>query len=106
VTHFFVPQQAQDDAECAYEALREEAEVCTGAVARDRRIHAVECRYRGVDRRVCVGEADAMNGRIVEAIVQVGRDTYTIHHVHPHGAKDGEPTVLQRTDVYAVTDFE
>jgi hypothetical protein len=106
VTHFFVPQQAQDNAEYAYEALREEAEVSTGAVARERRNHVVESRYRGVDRRVCVGEADATNGRIVEAIVQVGRDTYTIHHVQRQGAEHGAPTVLQRTDVYAVTDFE
>ena len=53
-----------------------------------------------------MGEADATNGRIVEAIVQVGRDTYTIHHVQPQGSTHGAPTVLQRNDVYAVTDFE
>ncbi|TMK99010.1 MAG: hypothetical protein E6G34_05770 [Actinobacteria bacterium] len=106
MTCFFVPQRAQDDAERAYQALREQAELCTGAVARDRRIQAVECRYRGVDRHVCVGEADATNGKVVEAILQVGRDTYTIHHLQPQDAEHGAPTVLQRTDVYAITDFE
>lgn len=106
MTPFFVPQRPQDDAERAYQVLREEAEVCTGAVSRNRRIHGVECRYRGVDRQIRVGEADAANGKVVEAIVQLGRDTYTIHHVQAQDAEHSFPTVLQRTDVYAVTDFE
>jgi len=106
VTHFFLPRCAREDAEGAYQALREEAEVCTGAVSRDRRIREVECRYRGVDRHVRVGEADAADGKIVEAIVQLGRDTYTIHHVQPQDAERSGPIVLQRSDVYAVTDFD
>src|SRR5438874_1512746 len=105
MTQFFVPALAQDDAERAYQALREQAEACTGVSSRDRRIQEIECRRQGVDRRLRVGEADAGNGKIVEAILQLGRDIYTIHHVESdrgHAA----PTVLQRTDVYCVTDFE
>ena len=105
MTRFFVPPLAQDDAERAYQALREQAEACTGASSRDRRIQEIECRQRGADRRLRVGESDAGNGKIVEAILQLGRDIYTIHHVQ----SDEDcvaPTVLQRTNVYSVTDFE
>jgi len=38
MTRFFVPPRAQDDAERAYQALREEAEACTGVSSRDRRM--------------------------------------------------------------------
>jgi hypothetical protein len=105
MTRFFVPPLPQNDAERAYEALREQAETCTGASSRDRRIQEIECRRRGVDRRLRVGESDAENGKIVEAILQLGRDIYTIHHVQSDGERVA-PTVLQRTDVYSVTDFE
>ena len=105
MTGFFVPPLAQDDAERAYQALREQAEACTGASTRDRRIQEIEYRHRGVDRRLRVGESDAGNGKIVEAILQLGRDTYTIHHVQSDWDR-AAPTVLQRTDVYCVTDFE
>ena len=105
MTRFFVPPLAQDDAERAYQGLREQAEACTGASSRDRRIQEIECRHRGVDRRLRVGESDAENGKIVEAILQLGRDTYTVHHLQSDGDRVA-PTVLQRTDVYAVTDFE
>jgi hypothetical protein len=105
MTRFFVPPPAHDDAERAYQALREQAEACTGFSSRNRRIHEIECRHRGVDRRLRVGESDAGNGKVVEAILQLGRDVYTIHHVQSDG-DDAAPTVLQRTDVYSVTDFE
>jgi hypothetical protein len=105
MTRFFVPPLAQDDAEGAYQALREQAEACTGASSRDRRIQEIQCRHRGVDRRLRVGESDAGNGKVVEAILQLGRDIYTIHHVQSGGHR-AAPTVLQRTDVYSVTDFE
>jgi hypothetical protein len=105
MTRFFVPPLAQDDAERAYRALRELAEACTGVSSRERRIQEIECRHRGVDCHLRVGESDAGNGKIVEAILQLGRDTYTIHHVQPDGDRVA-PTVLQRTDVYSVTDFE
>ena len=105
MTRFFVPPLARADAERAYRALREQAEACTGASSRDRRIQEIECRQRGADRRLRVGESDAGNGKIVEAILQLGRDIYTIHHVQSDGERVA-PTVLQRTDVYSVTDFD
>jgi hypothetical protein len=105
MTGFFLPPRAQHDPESAYQALREQAEACTGASSRDRRIQQIECRHRGVDRRLRVGESDAGNGKIVEAILQLGRNTYTIHHVAT-GLDHAAPTVLQRTEVYSVTDFD
>jgi hypothetical protein len=105
MTRFFVPPLAQDDAERAYRALRDHAEACTGVSSRDRRIHEIECRHQGVDRRLRVGESDARNGKVVEAILQLGRDMYTVHHLETDRAR-AAPIVLQRTDVYSVTDFE
>jgi len=105
MTRFFVPPLTQGEAEQAYEVLREQAEACTGVSSRDRRIEEIECRHLGVDRRLRVGESDAGNGRIVEAIFQLGRDVYTVHHVHA-GPGRNPPTVLRRTEVYSVTDFE
>ena len=99
-----VPPLTQDEAERAYEALREQAEECTGVSSRDRRIQEIECRHLGVDRRLRVGESDAGNGKTVEAIFQLGRDVYTVHHAQS-GADRSAPTVLQRTNVYSVTDF-
>jgi hypothetical protein len=105
MTRFFLPPLAKREAESAYQALREHAEECTGVSSRDRRIQEIECRHRGVDCRLRVGESDAENGKIVEAILQLGRDIYTIHHVQS-GGDLAAPTVLQRTNVYSVTDFE
>jgi hypothetical protein len=105
MTRLFAPPLAQGDPEHGYKALREQAEACTGASSRDRRIREIECRHQGVDRRLRVGESDAGNGRVVEAILQLGRDLYTIHHVQS-GENRVAPTVLRRTDVYSVTDFE
>ena len=105
MARFFLPPLPQNDAERAYRVLREQAEACTGLRSRDRRIQEIECRHRGVDRRLRVGESDAGNGKVVEAILQLGRDMYTIHHVQSDGDRVA-PTVLQRTDVYLVTDFE
>jgi hypothetical protein len=105
MTRFFVPPLEQNDAERAYGALREQAEACTGVSSRDRRIQEIECRHRGVDRHLRVGGSDAGNGKIVQAILQLGRDIYTIHHVQSN-REPAAPTVLARTDVYSVTDFE
>jgi hypothetical protein len=105
MTRFFLPPLAADAAEHAYQALRAQAEACTGIRSRDRRIHEIECRQQGTDCRLRVGESDAGNGKIVGAILQLGRDTYTIHHVESDQA-GGTPTVLRRTDVYSVIEFE
>jgi len=105
MTRSFVPPPRQSDAERAYQALRQQAEACTGVSSRDRRIEEIECRHRGVDRCLRVGESDGGNGKIVEAIFQLGRDVYTVHHAQSDADRSA-PTVLRRTDVYSVTDFE
>ncbi len=100
-----MPPLTKNESERAYQALREQAKACTGVAPRDRRIEEIECRHLGVDRRLRVGESDAGNGKTVEAIFQLGRDVYTVHHVQS-GPDRSAPTVLRRTEVYSVTDFE
>jgi hypothetical protein len=105
---FFIPLSpgGATAAEQAYLDLRDQAEECIGSASRDRRIQEIECRRRGRDCRLRVGESDAANGMMVAAIFQLGRDTYTVHHVPLEpGEPPLMPTVLQRTDVYSVTDF-
>ncbi|MEA2315089.1 MAG: hypothetical protein QOI03_1781 [Solirubrobacteraceae bacterium] len=108
MTPFFLPEvHAGDPAgELAYDELRRQAEACTGFHARDRRIVEIECRHRGVDRRLRVGESDAENGMTVEAILQLGRDVYTVHHLQTTKAAQSAPKVLRRTEVYSVVDFD
>lgn len=108
MTPFFMPrpQPGGPGADFTYQALRQQAEACTGFVSRDRRIQEIECRHHGVDRRLRVGEPDAGNGRTVQAILQLGRDTYTVHHVCSAQGEPTPPTVLRKTAVYRVTDFD
>jgi hypothetical protein len=105
---FFLPSPPGTPAgtEDAYQLLREQAEALTGSVSRDRRIQEIECRHHGLDSRLCVGECDAANGQTVAAIVQLGRDTFTVHHVTAEHLEAGAPMVLARTEVYSVTDFD
>jgi hypothetical protein len=108
MTSFFLPSSLQGDAtaESDYSSLREQAEACTGSVSRDRRIRQIECRRQGLDHLLCVGEPDAIDGRTVSAILQLGRDTYTVHHVPSELHQSTVPTVLQRGEVYSVADFD
>jgi hypothetical protein len=87
----------------AYEALRREAEACTGEVSSDRRIQEIECRYGGTDHLVRTA-CPASPRAIVAAIFQLGRETFTIHHKHPQGAPD-TPVVLNKRNVYSVAEF-
>ncbi len=105
---FFLPPSSRGGpaAEDAYKGLREQAEACTGVSSRDRRIQEIECRHLGLDCLLRVGESDVANGHMVAAIVQLGRDTYTVHHVPASAGQALEPTVLRRTEVYSVTDFD
>jgi hypothetical protein len=105
---FFIPSLPDSGTatEQAYGELRDQAEACTGAVARARRIELVECRRSGHDCLLQVGEPDADTGRTVAAILQLGRDTYTVHHVGAYPGEALEPLVLQRSEVYSTTDFQ
>jgi hypothetical protein len=108
MARFFLPPLARTGpvAERAYRELREQAEACTGAVSRERRIERMQCRLSGRDCMLRVGEPDMGNGRTVAAIIQVGRSTYTVHHVGMRPGDSTEPTVLQQAAVYSVTDFQ
>jgi hypothetical protein len=105
---FFIPPlpARSPAAEEAYRELRDQAEACTGAVARNRRIELMHCRRSGRDCLLQVGEPDAATGRTVAAIIQLGRGTYTVHHVSTHPGEASEPTVLQQSEVYSITDFK
>jgi hypothetical protein len=106
MARFFVPSDSGPGAERAYRGLRDQAEACTGAVSRERRIEGIQCRRSGRDCLLRVGELDAGNGRTVTAIIQLGRDTYTVHHLGAELCAPPDPLVLRRSDVYAVTDFQ
>ncbi len=108
MTSFFLPSSPLGEAaaERDYSSLRERAEECTGSVSRDRRIRQIECRRQGIDHLLRVGEPDAIDGRTVSAILQLGRDTYTVHHVPSKPDWSTVPTVLQRGEVYSVADFD
>jgi hypothetical protein len=105
---FFIPADPARGraSEQAYHELREQAEACTGAVARERRIELMQCRRSGRDCLLQVGEPDAATGRTVAAIIQLGRGTYTVHHVSAHPGESSEPVVLQQSEVYSTTDFQ
>jgi hypothetical protein len=107
MARFFIPPLPgrSPAAEDAYRELRDQAEACTGAVARSRRIELMQCRRSGRDCVLQVGEPDGATGRTVAAIIQVGRGTYTVHHVATHPGDSPEPIVLQQSDVYSITDF-
>ncbi|HTA13027.1 MAG TPA: hypothetical protein VK765_06360 [Solirubrobacteraceae bacterium] len=108
MSRFFIPSSQQDDDVCEreYLRLRGQAEACTGSVSSDRRIEEIECRRQGHDCLLRVGEPDAADGRTVAAILKLGRDTYTVHHLASEPGQATTPTVLQRTEVYSVADFD
>lgn len=108
MSQFFIPSLPGGDlaAEHAYRELRDQAEACTGAISRERRIERVLCRRSGRDCLLHVGELDPSDGRTVAAIIQLGRDTYTVHHLDADPGQQPEPVVLHQSNVYSVTDFE
>jgi hypothetical protein len=105
---FFVPPLLDGDpaAEQAYRELRDQAEVCTGAVSRERRIESVLCRRSGRDCLLRVGQLDTGNDQTVTAIIQLGRDTYTVHHLGVDPSQPPDPFVLHQSKVYSITDFQ
>ena len=105
---FFVPPQqgGAAAAERMHRELRDEAEAHIGAVSSERRIEGVVCRRSGRDCELRVGQLDTGNGRTVAAIIQLGRGTYTVHHIAGDRRQPPEPLVLRQSDVYAVTEFQ
>jgi hypothetical protein len=105
---FFIPHEHDGAAaaERTYRELRDQAEVHIGASSRDRRIEGVMCRRSGHDCTLRVGELDTGNGQIVSAIIQVGRSTFTVHHLGGGSGQSTAPLVLTQYDVYSITDFQ
>jgi len=105
---FFIPplEDGSTTTERTYREFRDHAEACIGEVSRERRIEGVLCRRSGHDCQLRVGELDSGNGRTVAAIIQLGRDTYTVHHLGDAHAAPPEPLVLHKADVYLVTEFQ
>lgn len=105
---FFLPSESDGHAtaETRYSQMRAEAEACTGSTSKDRRISEIECRRHGHDCLLRVGDPDTTDGRMVAAILQLGRDTYTVHHLPSEPGQQTVPTVLQRSEVYRVGDFD
>lgn len=105
LTQFFIPGYEADGpaAERVYDDLRTEAEKSSGMVAHKRRIHRVMCRRNGADTTIEVG-GEALDGCRVLAILQVGRELYTVHCEDT----SGRPTTIElaKRTVYAVTDFD
>lgn len=107
-TLFFVPGY-EDDAvagERAYQELRAAAERQMGRVAHQRRIRRLQCRLGGHDRTIDVGDVDAIEGKTVTAILQMGRDAVAIQCMD--SAPDGRATTMEitRRTVYDLTDFD
>jgi hypothetical protein len=108
MARFFVPSliDGAPGAEQTYREMRDQAEACTGVASRERRIEGVLCRQSGRDCQLRVGELDSGNGQTVAAIIQVGRDTYTVHHLGAEAGRPSRPLVLHQSEVYKVTDFQ
>ena len=108
MARFFLPPltDGAPGAELAYRELRDRAEAHTGSVSRERRIEGVLCRRSGRDCQLRVGELDVGNGQTVAAIIQVGRDSYTVHHLATETTRPAEPVVLHSSDIYSVTEFQ
>jgi hypothetical protein len=108
LTAFFIPGLETDaaGAERFYDALRDEAEAGSGSVAHKRRIFRVACRRQGADQTIEVGDTAAVAGRTVIAILQVGREAYTIHCKDADDPSTLSMIEISRRTVYAVTDFD
>ena len=97
MTAFFVPGMPGEQADRAYEDLRERAALDHDCPPRSRRIYMLSCRRGGTDCETYVG-ADDLGGETVHAIFDVG-DRYAIY------APGGHEIVTKR-QTYAVVEFD
>lgn len=89
-----------------YEDLRETAEAGAGSVAHKRRIRSIACRRKGADCTIEVGDPEPVDGSVVVAIFQLGRDAFTIHCRDDDDLSGLRTIGISRRTVYAVTDFD
>jgi hypothetical protein len=98
MTAFFVPgTPVGEQADRAYEDLRDRAETDIGRAPRSRRIYKLSCRRGGADCETCVGEYDLAGGT-VHAIFDVG-DRYAIYVPGGH-------EIVTKRQTYAVVEFD
>jgi hypothetical protein len=98
MTAFFVPgTPLGEQADRAYEDLRDRAEIDIGRAPRSRRIYKLSCRRGGGVCVTCVGEHD-LGGGTVHAIFDVG-DRYAIYLPGGH-------EIVTKRQTYAVVEFD
>lgn len=107
-TTFFIPRFENDrpEAERIYETLRADTNAQSDGVAHVRRIEHILCRRGGADRTIHVGDDDAIDGQTVIAILQVGRNAFTIHCEDSAVNGDRSSIEIARRTVYAAADFD
>lgn len=108
MTAFFIPSIEPGDptSERVYQQLRLSAEADTECTAHQRRIFQIMCRRNGVDQTVRVGDPDGSDGDVVLAILELGRELFTIHSADPENAAGAAPVTLSRRAVYSVIEFD
>ena len=98
MTAFFVPGASLgEQADQAYEDLRERAALEHDCPPRSRRIYKLSCRRAGADCETAVGEDD-LSGATVHAIFDVG-DRYAIYAAGGH-------EIVTKRQTYAVVEFD
>ena len=104
VTAFFVPDTAPGmEAERTYARIVDAAAADMGCRPRPVRIFRLAFRHEGVDADAEVGRPDPVSGRMVLAILDLGRESpYLIQSASVGGSPD---QVLVRKPVYSVTEF-
>jgi hypothetical protein len=108
LTRFFLPgrESKRVGTEAAYESLRAGVNDESGHGPHARRIQTMLCRRKGKDTKIVVGDSnEAIAGQTVVAILQVGRESYTIHC---EATASGRPSTIEldRHSVYSVSDFD
>lgn len=109
MARFFIPgyEDKRVIAEAVYEGLRHEASDQTGQVAHPRRISTMLCRRGGHDCTIDVGDRNqAIEGQTVVAILQLGREAFTIHCESTEAHAAPSTIEMDRHSVYSVSDFD
>ena len=104
MTAFFVPDSAPGiEAERAYTRILEAAAADAGHRPRPVRIFRLSFRHQGADLNAEVGRPDPVGGRMVLAILDLGRESPYLIHCAPVGGSAHQ--VLVRKPVYSMTEF-
>lgn len=102
---FFIPNQPDAvEAERDYVTIRELAADRTGESPRSHRIASISCRLQGADVVAEVGQLDPLRGRLITAILDMGRAQPYLIHCGP--ASDPNGQILVNKPVYDVTEFD